>query len=162
MKKRIGLNIKYLLIGFICMLVLVFIGVTINHRILEKWQPDQSIVGTWIGTGETREFGKVEKVEVTIIIDESGTVNGTVGEALLEECVIKLNRNDFERFVNVKTDYIIQDGYIDGTIMSGDELTYRNITMPFNIQDDVIGGTLFHVEGLAYPDSLLLRLELEK
>jgi len=163
MKKNDGLKIKQcLVVGFICMLALVFIGVTINHRMLAKWQPDQSIVGTWVGSGETRKFGELEKINVVISIDESGNVTGMVGEALLEECVIKLNRNEFERFINIKNDYIIKNGHIIGTIKVEDDIAYRDITIPFDIHDDTIGGTLFQVEGLTYPDPILLHLELKK
>ncbi len=162
MKKRVELNIKFLLIGFICMSVLVFVGVTVNHKRLESWTPDMSIVGTWTGTGETRQFGELEKIKVKIRIDKSGAVKGTVGEAALEECVIKLNRNDFERFINVKNDYSIGEGHLEGAVTSEDKLTYRNIMMPFNIEEDTIVGTLFRVEGLMYPEPLLLHLELKK
>lgn len=162
MKKIVGLNIKHLVAGFICCLALVFIGVTINHRILEKWQPNQNLIGTWTGSGETRKFGELEKIDIEITIDESGVVKGLVGEALLEECVIRLNRNDFERFIKVKNDYILKDGHISGFIKSGDDIGTRNITMPFNIQDDTIEGTVFHVEGLTYPEPLLLHLQLKK
>ena len=162
MKKITGLKIKQFVVVFMCMLALVFIGVTVNHRILEKWQPDQSVIGTWIGSGETRKFGELEKINVVITIDESGAVTGMVGEALLEECVVKLNRNDFERFINVKNDYIIKDGHISGAIKAEDDTVYRDISMPFDIKEDSIGGTLFHVEGMTYPDPLLLHLELEK
>lgn len=162
MKKRIELNIKFLLIGFICMSGLVFVGVTVNHKILESWTPDISIVGTWTGTGETRQFGELEKIQVKITIDKSGAVKGMVGEATLEECVIKLNRNTFERFLNVKTDYSIGGGHIEGAVTSKDKLTYRNIMMPFNIEEDTIEGTLFRVEGMMYPEPLLLHLKLKK
>ena len=138
MKRIFGLNIKYLLLALICMIALVFIGVSINHQMLEKWQPDQSITGTWIGSGETRQFGNLESIEIMMTIDESGIVSGTVGEALLEECVIKLNRNDFERFINVKNDYIIREGKVSGMINSRDDIAYRDISMPFNIIDDTI------------------------
>ena len=57
MKKIMGIRGKYLLFCFMGILCIVFIGVTINNQILEKWNPDQSIVGRWTGTGETSEFG---------------------------------------------------------------------------------------------------------
>ncbi len=162
MKKIIGLDIKYIFIGVIGMLVLVFVGVTINRQILDRWQPDQDIIGTWSGSGETRKFGELEKINVVITIDKSGSVKGVVGDALLEDCVIKLNRNDFERFINVKNDYIIKGGHLSGLINRDDDVAYRDITIPFDIQDDTIGGSLFHVEGITYPEPILLHLVLDK
>ena len=162
MKRTIGLNIKYLLLGLICMLVLVFVGVTINHRMLAKWQPDPKIVGTWIGSGESGKFGEKEKIKVSITIDETGLVNGKVGEASLEASYMRQHRNDFERFIHVKNDYIIQEGHISGKINAEDDIAYRDITIPFNIQEGIIKGTLFQVERFKYPDPLLLHVELEK
>ncbi len=162
MKKLFGVNIKHIIIGLICILVLIYVGVTINQRLMDKWQPGGSIVGIWSGLGETREFGELEHIEVTISIDEKGIVTGTIGDAFIEECTIDLNRNDFERLLRIKTDYIIHEGYINGKITSNDELTYRNISIPFNIEEDVLGGTIFTVEGLTYPDPLILHLELMK
>ncbi len=162
MKKLFEVKIKYIMIGLLCSLVLIYVGVTINQQLMDKWQPDESIVGTWSGQGETRKFGELEDIEVTISIDEKGRVTGTIGDAFIEECTIDLNRNDFERFLGIKNDYIIHEGYIKGKITSNDELTYRDISIPFDIEDDVLGGTIFTVKGLTYPDPLILHLELMK
>ena len=162
MKKLFGVNIKHIIIGLICILVLIYVGVTINKRLMDKWQPDGSIVGTWSGFGETRKFGKLENIEVTINIDEKGNVTGTIGDAFIEECTIDLNRNDFERLLRIKSDYIIHGGYINGKITFNDELIYRDISIPFDIKEGVLGGTIFTVEGLTYPDPLILHLELIK
>ena len=43
-----------------------------------------------------------------ITVQKDGTVTGTVGEAKIVGCQISLNRNDFERYIKVKTDYIIK------------------------------------------------------
>jgi len=162
MKKIFGVNIKHIMIGFICTIVLIYVGVTINQHNMAKWQPDGNIVGTWSGHGETRKFGELEHIAVTINIDEKGIVTGTIGDAFIEDCTIDLNRNDFERLLKIKADYIIHEGYISGKITSSDELTYRNISIPFSIKEDVLDGTIFTVEGLTYPDPLLLHLELMK
>ncbi len=162
MKKLFGVNIKHIMIGLIGILVLIYVGVTINQRIMDKWQPDDSIVGVWSGQGETRKFGELENIDVTINIDEKGVVTGTIGDAFIEECTIDLNRNDFERLLRIKSDYIIHEGYIKGKITSNDELTDRNISIPFSIEEGVLGGTIFTVKSLTYPDPLILHLELTK
>lgn len=162
MKKIVGIQVKHLLVVFFATIVLVFMGVSVNRQILERWTPEQTIVGTWTGVGETRGFGDLEEIEVRLVISESGSVSGSVGDAQIEDCDIKLNRNAFERFLRVKTDYIINDGYLQGQISDRDELSDRDISMPFNITDNVMDGTLFHVEGWSYPDPLLLHLNIEK
>lgn len=99
---------------------------------------------------------------IDITIDEDGTVTGTVGDAELVDCVLKQNRSELGRQLNIATDYIVMDGYLAGAIVIEDETPEKNITIPVNLVDGQLRGSLFWVKAWKYPLPLLSRLELNK
>lgn len=101
-------------------------------------------------------------VAIDITIHDDGTVTGTVGDAELVECVLKQNRGELGRQLNLATDYIVMDGYLAGAIVPADETPEKNITIPFNLVDDHLRGSLFWVKEGKYPLPLMPRLELVK
>ncbi len=141
-------------------------GVLWNRFSMTKWEPTKSQIGKWSGTGELHLDYQVtpyknEDSEIVLEIHKNGNVSGTLGDSQLIECKITLNRVRFERFLQIKTDYIIK-GYIDSKINEHDELFMRKISIPCNIDDNVLLGSIFHIETLKYPYPLIPKLQLTK
>ena len=98
---------------------------------------------------------------LAITIREDARVTGTVGGAELVDCVLKRNRGELGRQLNVASDYIIMDGYLDGPIIPGDEELRKDFTIPFDVVDGRMQGSIMWVQGLKYP-SPLLHVDLDK
>lgn len=163
-RKLFGIRIQYILLGVIAMIMFIVIGVLYNQNTMSKWQPNEKIIGTWIGNAKINAGFKIiqDRIDIQITVYEDGTVTGTIGNAKLLGCKMSLNRNNFERFINVKTDYIISGGYLEGKIVPKDTLDYRDISMPFNIEAGTIKGSIFHVEKWKYPDPLFTHIEIKR
>lgn len=101
-------------------------------------------------------------IAIDLIIHNDGTVTGTVGDAELVDCVLKQNRGELGRQLNMATDYIIMDGYLSGAIVPEDEEPEKSLTIPFNLVDGHLRGTLFWVQSGKYPLPLLPQLALVK
>jgi hypothetical protein len=101
-------------------------------------------------------------VALDLIIHDDGTVTGTVGDAELVDCVLKQNRGELGRRLNMATDYIIMDGYLAGSIVAEDEVPEKAFTIPFNIVDGQMRGSLFWVKEWKYPLPLMPRIVLVK
>jgi hypothetical protein len=126
---------------------------------------DPALVGTW--QGECRLDLPVvfnpnqipEGVErsittaaVSITIFEDATVEGSIAEARFEDCVLKYNRGELGRMLNMATDYIIIDGHLAGQIVSGhDENETKSFTIPFNLVEGRIQGGLMWLQTGKYP-----------
>ena len=101
-------------------------------------------------------------VDLDITIHEDATVEGTLGEATLEECVLKLNRGDLGRSLNIASDYIIADGHLAGPIVSGQDANdLKEFTIPFDLVDGRMHGGLMWVQDWKYPYPLC-QLDLER
>ena len=136
---------------------------------------DASLVGAWHGQckiGLPVVFNpnqipeNVERtyttVDLDITIHEDASVEGTLGEATLEECVLKLNRGDLGRALNMASDYIITDGYLSGPIVSGEDAEERKeFTIPFDLVDGHIQSWLMWLQTPKYPYPLC-QLDLER
>ena len=133
------------------------------------------LLGTWHGDSTVRmpivfvpepDDDPTDDVRLPIAIDitihADGTVTGTVGDAELVDCLLKQNRGELGRRLNIATDFIIMDGYLAGAIVPGDEVQDRQLTIPFNVVDDQLRGTLFWVKEWKYPFPLLPQIELVK
>jgi len=101
-------------------------------------------------------------IAIDLTIHDDGTVTGTVGDAQLVNCVLKQNRGELGRRLNLATDYIIMDGYLSGAMVPEDEEPEKALTIPFNIVDGHLRGTLFWVQTGKYPLPLLPQLDLVK
>lgn len=136
--------------------------------------PD-SLLGTWHGESTVRlpivfvpepDDDPGDDVRVLIAIDitihDDGTVTGTVGDAKMVDCVLKQNRGELGRRLNLATDYIIMDGYLVGPFVPADEVAEKAFTIPFNIVDGHMRGSLFWVKAWKYPLPLLPRIDLIK
>ena len=136
---------------------------------------DTSLVGAWHGEcriGLPVVFNpnqipeNVERtyttVDIDIIIHEDANVEGTLGEATLEESVLKLNRGDLGRSLNIASDYIIIDGHLSGPIVSGqDAEPLKEFTIPFDLVGGHIDGGLMWLQAWKYPYPLC-HLDLER
>jgi len=101
-------------------------------------------------------------VALDLTIHDDGTVTGTVGDAELVDCVLKQNRGELGRRLNMATDYIIMDGYLAGPIVPEDEVAEKAFTLPFTIVDGHMRGSLFWVKAWKYPLPLMPRIDLAK
>ncbi len=124
-----------------------------------------SLIGTWQGECEINlpvafnptqlpeDVARTQQaVDVTVIINGDASVEGAVGEALLAKSVLKRNRGELGRRLNVASDYIIIDGYLTGPIVAGeDESERKSFTIPFDLVDDQIHGGLMWRQALKYP-----------
>ncbi len=138
-------------------------------------QVDPSLIGTWHGECEIslpvvfnpdQLPDSVERtrqaVALDITIQEDATIKGTVGEANLEESLLKRNRGELGRRLNMASDYIIIDGHLSGPIVSGqDETELKSFTIPFDLIGDEIRGGLMWRQAWKYPFPLC-RVELER
>lgn len=126
---------------------------------------DPSLVGVWHGEcvidlpvvfDPTQLPEDVERTKTTIPLDitihTDASVTGTIGEAKLDECVLKHNRSELGRRLNMASDYIIMDGYLSGPIVLGeDENDLKTFTIPFDLVDEHIEGGLMWLQEWKYP-----------
>ncbi|MCB0116497.1 MAG: hypothetical protein KDD84_20505 [Caldilineaceae bacterium] len=126
---------------------------------------DPALVGTWQGTCEigvpvlfdpSQLPEGVERthqsVALTVTIHEDASVDGSLGDATFEECVLKANRNDLGRSLNIASDYIVIDGFLSGAIVPDqDETDVKNFTIPFDLVEGKIEGGLMWVAEGKYP-----------
>ena len=136
-------------------------------------QVEAPLLGTWHGESMVRppisfvppptETPRPPEVtvDIDITIHEDASVTGTVGGAELKDCVLKRNRGDLGRSLNVASDYIIMDGYLDGPVIPGDEELRKDFTIPFNLVDDHMQGSVMWLKDRKYPFPLL-RVDLEQ
>jgi hypothetical protein len=136
---------------------------------------DESLMGSWYGHCEiglpvvfdpTQLPANVERTQTTVdfelTIHEDATVQGRLGEATLQDCVLKQNRTDLGRALNLETDYIVIDGYLSGLIVSSqDEDEHKDFTIPFNLEDGRVQGSLMWLQAWKYPFPLC-RVDLER
>jgi len=126
---------------------------------------DPPLVGTWYGECELslpivfnpNEVPEgVERtqqaVALTVIIHEDAVVDGTIGEATLQDSVLKQNRGELGRRLNIASDYIIINGYLSGPIVPGqDDNELKSFTIPFDLVDKKIQGGLMWRQEWRYP-----------
>jgi hypothetical protein len=127
---------------------------------------DPALLGTWQGESSVRPPIRFEPapeeerepeiaVPLALTIHDDATVTGTVGDAQLVDCVLKRNRTDLGRQLNMASDYIVMDGYLNGPIIPGDEETRKEFTIPFNVVDGHMQGSVMWLKELKYPLPLL-------
>ncbi|MBD3376070.1 hypothetical protein GF406_13620 [candidate division KSB1 bacterium] len=113
--------------------------------------PPPGLTGTW--TGQVEIFGpfKVEPYpsqapedhpQVIITIHSDGTVQGRIGAAKFVDAFVRKNRGWFFRLLNIKTDYIITGGTLEGKVTPRDTGTKAEFLIPFSIVDDKLQGSI--------------------
>lgn len=155
----------------------MLLGMLLNGCLATPIQEvDPSLTGTWHGECEfglpivfnpTQLPENVERTQATvtfdIIIHEDATVEGAIGDATIEESVLKHNRGELGQSLNIATDYLISDGYLSGPIVLGeDENDVKAFSIPFNLVDGHIRGSLFWRQEMKYPYPLCPNLDLER
>jgi hypothetical protein len=159
----------------IILLVIIFavlsISVANNRRLLDDWNPPDSLVGKWSGLSEVFAPFKIGEspsehpedwIKIVIMIDDSAKVTGKIGQAEFAGCSVRQNRNWFEKFIGIKNDYVIRDCYIQNGIVQADTTKKRDISIPFNVIGNEIKGSVFEIEDWKYPDPLFPRMALTR
>ncbi len=150
----------------IVFLTVTFFGWGGSPEAEKPWAPPDSLVGTWEGTSRVfsvpgAESG-VDTVRVRITILPDGTVQGNAGGAVFVQCRVGRNRGWLGRKLNIKTDWWIRKGFLEGPIVPGDPETRREIDLPFNMVHGCLRGSLFERKGWRYPNPIFPRLYLRK
>ena len=102
-------------------------------------------------------------VSLTLSIQEDATVGGTLGEATMEESVLKLNRGELGMALNMASDYIVTGGFLSGPIVRGeDEGDPKQFTIPFDVVDGHLQGGLMWLESPQYPFPLCAQVDLTR
>ncbi len=131
----------------------------------DAWTPPETLVGTWEGGARVfgvkgAESGK-DSVRVSITLSADGTVTGKVGNALFHGCRAASNRGWISRALNIRTEYIVHGGTLEGPVVPGDTETSRTFTLPFSFRDGGLKGGMMIKKGWRYPKPLL-RLDVRK
>ena len=137
---------------------------------------DAALVGDWQGEcriglpvlfdpGEIPEG--VERTYTTVSLDltihEDATVEGALGEAAIDGSVLKRNRSELGRALNMASDYIVTDGVLSGAIVPGeDEGDPKQFTIPFDLVDGQLEGGVMWVEPSKYPFPLCTQVALAR
>ncbi len=119
----------------------------------------KTLYGQWVHTSHWRS--KDQDIEVDITIHPDHTVTGNIGQATLENCVLRSNRGAIGRKLNIKSDFIIADGSIEGKVSDLDDQNHRLFTLPFDLEDGELVGSIMIVAPWTYPKPLLSRLYLK-
>jgi len=126
---------------------------------------EPSLAGTWRGECEinlpvvfdpTQLPDGVERTQRTLAMEltihEDAAVDGTVGEATVKDSVLKRNRGEVGRRLNMASDYIITDGFLVGPLVSGaDDNDRKSFTIPFNLVDNRIQSWIMWKQAWKYP-----------
>jgi hypothetical protein len=132
--------------------------------------PPLELIGTWTGCVEV--FGPfkaepypsqhpddIQKVVITFTAD--GSVEGKVGEAVFQNSSVRRNRGWIERKLNLKTDFIVSGGTLQGRVTPRDEGTNSGFTIPFNIVDGKLKGTIMLIGKFPLTGPLVLTRQQE-
>lgn len=92
---------------------------------------------------------------VSILIKADGTVKGQVGSAIMKNCIAKKNRSWLGRLLNLRTDYMITNGYLEGFLSGKDSVQFKKFSLPFNTTDNKMKGSVMRIYRLKYPYPLV-------
>lgn len=113
--------------------------------------PPPELVGTWSCTVEI--FGPFkmgsypsnapeDTQNVVITIHTNGMVEGRIGHAVFKNASLHRNRGLIGRKLNLKTDFIVSGGTLQGKVTPKDEGTNSRFTLPFNRVEETLKGTI--------------------
>lgn len=105
---------------------------------------------------------KEDWIEINVMIRPDGKVDGKIGNAKFVSCRVRKNRGWLGRKLNMKSDFIVSGGALEGRVVPEDEETRRQFTIPFNIVDGKLKGGFMVLKKWEYPYPLFPRLNLEK
>ncbi len=137
----------------------------------KEWQPPEELVGTWSARAEVfAPFKKDEYpsrnpddwIPISLTIQADGLVDGSIGNARFSGCWIENNRGWLGKKLNLKTDYIIRGGALEGGIVAADLERSRKFTIPCNIVDGKLKGSFMVLKSWHSPLPMFPRLVLEK
>lgn len=144
----------YLVIAGIVLLLLfgyAYSEYGINERI------PQSVIGTWTGKHKVtvrikEEFMKYnfipspDSTSLSLTINENGFISGTLGTATFKNCIIKKNRSEISKKLDLYSDYVIT-GKLSGVIFPTDPVILKEISFPLNLENNCITGCIFQKDG---------------
>ena len=128
------------------------------------------VVGRWEGSSEVFADFKLDEspssspddlIFIQLKIKQDGSVSGIIGDALLENGIIKKNRNNLGKFLGINSDYIIVNATIRGKINVHDKLESRRVSIPLDFEANSLKGSINLKEAFKYPDPIFPRLKLK-
>ncbi|MBC8344104.1 MAG: hypothetical protein H8E61_09000 [Bacteroidetes bacterium] len=96
-------------------------------------------------------FESHDHILLQLEISDDHKVNGSIGNASIENAELEINRGKLGKWLNIKTDYIIKNGEIKGHIVDTDPHDERNFTIPFNMKENKISGSIMVIFPSKYP-----------
>jgi hypothetical protein len=132
--------------------------------------PPQELVGTWTGTTEIFGPFKAEPYPskapedhptVTVTIHTNGIVTGGIGDAAFKRAIVRKNRGALGRKLNIKSDYIVTEGVLQGKVTPRDKGTDSPFTIPFDIIDNQLQGTIMLIPKFPLTRPMYLTKEIK-
>ena len=157
-KTAVVLFLLVLILIIIAYLLVSIPNSTTDYEISGQWECSNAVPHDFT----TDESSESILVPIKLDIDSDGNVSGTVGDAVLENGKLKVNRNLIGRYFNVKSDYVIVDAEIIGAIANQDTKEIREVNIYLNYQDETLIGSVNLKEFLKYPDPVFSSLTLTK
>ena len=131
--------------------------------------PPPELVGTWSGSVEIFGPFKAEPYpskspddhqRVVITIHADGTVEGKIGNAVFLNSTVHKNRGWLGRKMNLKTDFLVCGGVLQGKVTPRDKGTDSRFTIPFNMVEGGLRGTIMLLPKFPLTRPLNLRRQL--
>ena len=93
-----------------------------------------------------------QPLEFRMEVHADGRVTGGLGGARLVDCRMEINRSILGRKLQIKTDWIVKGGALQGPLFPGDTDTLRHFTIPFDVDGNCVAhGAMMQVFPIRYP-----------
>jgi len=146
--------VKYVLIGLAAMGLLTA-GLAVLSPVPNG--VPEALIGIWEGRAwdASGELNGGADLPFLMTIGLDGAVECTLGDAVFVECRAHCNRGWLGRVLNIKTDYIIKGGYLQGAVTPEDAGEVRSFTLPLSPEREGFRGTIMVLKPWTYPYPLL-------
>ena len=127
--------------------LLAFAGIAVLLAVTRSraWTQPEYAAGCWEGRASTVcSWCERDSVDVRITIHPDGSVEGTIGDATLQNGRFTRNRGWFGRFllrmgITTATEFIVT-GDLEGPVIADEEITREWVKMPLDWQEDHFKG----------------------
>jgi hypothetical protein len=108
----------------------------VTSEMAGEWRGNARIIMNWC---------QETNLPLAMTIRADGTVTGQIGDAILTNAFLRLNRGAVAKKLNLKTDYIIV-GQLNGPIVAKENIVRRSVSIPLNFNNGMFAGGL-HTSG---------------